>query len=323
MLLIEAQRRAAAVLARHLPEAAAPVVLNARNPDQESHVFRAALAPQGSVIVKVAAPGRLAAQFDRLSAVHPQMQDGLYRVPRPILHDAALGVMLMEDAWGRSGESLWQEGPSGIARVLAAAGGWLGRYHRLSAAEAGFNPDPHLNWLSKLLDSPRPPDQPIPARPALEAHLPGLQAMADQARNQPVLRCITHRDFHLGNLLVRKHGRTYGIDMENTRRDEGLRDLLHLLCDAARLAADPAEALAAGPALRRAYGRSPAAEPVRRFFQAAVALTLWAGLSGRQGALAPRAAQRLLLAQRLLESGDILRLLPENGTEPANPPQAD
>lgn len=286
----------------------APHALNLSDPDQESYVFRTDLGDQGSVIAKVAAPGRLAAQFARLSKTYPKMRSGQFRVPKPLSYDADSGVLLMEDAWGMAAESVWRNEGKGRARVLAAAGGWLARYHGLTGARAAFNPDPHLNWLGKSLTAHHDGHRRIPQIRALSDHLPALETLSERARAATSLRCITHRDFHLRNLLIRKQDRAYGIDMENAARDEAMRDLLFFLADTARASLQPPtpETLhETAAALRAAYGQSPADPDARAFFQHAFALNLWAGLDNAHTQLSAKQQRSLETAQALLACGDL------------------
>jgi aminoglycoside/choline kinase family phosphotransferase len=323
MLLREALMRAEAVLSAYAPGSGSLKALNAHDPEQESFVFRAALVPSGSVIAKVAAPGRLAAQFARLQASHPRLRTGLYRVPEPYSYNAESGVLLMEDAWGMAAESIWRNDRAGPARVTAAAGGWLARYHGLTAARHVFNPDPHLNWLRKSLVAHDDGQRHIPDYAQLVAHLPALERLAEAARKATSLRAITHRDFHLRNLLIRKQGRTYGIDMENATRDEAMRDLLFFLFDTARCTPDlpslsDMRRTAAG--LRRAYGHSLADPAARLFFQHSFALNHWAGLDEDVTGLSQGKRRSLQIAQTLLTCDDLLADPPDEESAASPPP---
>lgn len=300
-----------------LSPVSAPRALNLSDADQESFVFRNDLGDQGSVIAKVAAPGRLAAQFARLTKTYPKMRSGQFRVPKPLSYDAESGVLLMEDAWGMAAESLWRNEGRGRTRVLSTAGGWLARYHGLSATPAAFNPDPHLNWLGKSLTAHHDGHRRIPEIRALSDHLPRLETLSEAARTATSLRCITHRDFHLRNLLIRKQDRAYGIDMENAARDEAMRDLLFFLADTARASPQPPtpETLhETAAALRAAYGQSPADPAARAFFQHAFALNLWAGLDDSRMGLSAKLQRSLETAQALLACGDLF-------ADPAQPNQ--
>jgi hypothetical protein len=307
MRLDDALARVQAAIAPLFP-VSPPRPLNLNIPDQESFVFRNDLGENGSIIAKVAAPGRLAAQFDRLQKTHSQMRNGQFRVPKPISYDEDTGVLLLEDAWGMAAESLWLNGARGPARVLATAGGWLARYHALSASQAPFNPDPHLSWLGKSLIAHQDGHRRIPQVRALTAHLPELEIRAERARAATSLRCVTHRDFHLRNLLIRKNDRAYGIDMENAARDEAMRDMLFFLADTARATPEPPTPAAlhhTARALRQAYGGNPADPAARLFFQHAFALNLWAGLHESPVGLSPKQHRGLQTAQALLACDDL------------------
>jgi aminoglycoside phosphotransferase (APT) family kinase protein len=199
------------------------------------------------------------------------------------------------------------QGVDPALRVLDSAGAWIARFHGLTAAQTGFNPDPHVNWIRKSIAAHKSGARQITDCDGLRALLPDLDALADKARGALVRRAITHRDFHLRNLLLRKHGRTYGIDFENAARDECLRDLLFFLCDCAKVqTAAPSQASlrADATALLRAYGQPLADPAVRRFFQLAFAMATWAGFDDR---LPPGPKRRRTVEViRLLASADDL-----------------
>ena len=274
-------------------------------------VIRARLGDDHYVVAKLSAPALLAPYANRLIAVHPQMAQGRNRVPEPLFYDAEQGLILMEDTWGQRADALFLKGDAAAERVLQAAGAWIARFHATSQTQAAFNPDPHLNWIGKAITAHKSGARLIPDCDGLRALLPELEARAEAARGAMVLRSITHRDFHLGNLLIRKQGRTYGIDFENAARDENLRDLLFFLCDCAKLhlsSPTPESLHAMAQSLRQAYGRSPAAAPVRRFFQLAFAMAAWADLD----AAAPPGPKR----RRAFE---VIRLLTQAGDVFADP----
>ena len=90
-----------------------------------------------------------------------------------------------------------------------------------------------------------------------------LTALADQAAGRPALQAVTHRDLHLGNLILRGNGLTYGLDFENSRPDVALRDPLMLLLDAALKGGIEAQDL---PGMARAFGLPPSPDPAPVLF---------------------------------------------------------
>jgi Phosphotransferase enzyme family len=282
MQIETAQDRVLTALVAHYP-GTRPVLdmLNAARPGHPAFVFRADLGDGRSVIAKLTTPALLAPYATRLIAVHPFMAEGRFRVPEPLLYLDAMGLLLMEDSWGMQADALLLQGDAAAERALQAGAGWIARFHAISQARTGFNPDPHINWLEKSIALHDREERLIPDIADLRAHLPELRRMAEAARGAMVRRAITHRDFHLRNLMIRKQGRVFGIDFENGLRDETLRDLLSFLVDSAKVRQqDPSASnlhLAARQ-MRLAYGREPAAQPVRVFFQRCFALAGWAAL---------------------------------------------
>ncbi len=285
MTINAAQSLVLAVLAQRYPDAAPELeTLNAGRPGHPALVLRAKLGVDHYVVAKLTEPSLLAPYATRLIAVHPDMAQGRYRVPEPLFYNAEQGLLLMEDTWGQQADLLLLQGVEPARRVLDSAGAWIARFHGLTAAQTGFNPDPHVNWIRKSIAAHKSGARQITDCDGLRALLPDLDALADKARGALVRRAITHRDFHLRNLLLRKHGRTYGIDFENAARDECLRDLLFFLCDCAKVqTAAPSQASlrADATALLRAYGQPLADPAVRRFFQLAFAMATWAGFDDR------------------------------------------
>ena len=306
--LAEARARALAALRRQYGGAPGLTLLNPSAPEQASFVFRADLGDQAAVVVKIGDPARLAQAAGRLAEAYPQMNDGRYRVPQVLAHDAAQGLLMMEDARGQSAQSLWSTGPAGAARVLASAGAWIARFHKPTRHMGVFNPDPHLNWLHKQVANHLAQTHKIPDFAAFQAGFVQLTIEAEAVRGQPILRCVTHRDFHLRNLLIRNLGRTYGIDFENSNRDEALRDLLFFTADAAKLqshAPTPQTLRAIALPLRAAYAHPLGNPASRRVFQTAFALAGWASLDASDTALGPNRARALAVMQAVANSDDL------------------
>lgn len=285
-------------------------VLNRHSEDQTAFVFRAKRADQPSLIARLAAdPARIADQAAYQAAVHARMGSGRFRVPGVIGFDAGRAVLLMEDGWGQRAETLWCKGGSAALRAMRAGGAWLARFHGLTGRYLAFNPDPHLNWLRKTLS--KDDIDRIPDLGRLQAAIPDLEALGEAARGQPSLRCVTHRDFHLRNLIVRRNDHVYGLDFENQRRDDAVRDQIAFLTDALRCRPGPIDVdgmHAAAVSFLEAYGKPTAAPEVCRFFQLFQSLSTWAGLDESCAPLGPN-RRRLLHALQAM-SGPVCLLTP-------------
>ncbi len=272
-----------------------------------SFVFRAT-GPSGHLIVKIGDPAAIAHAVACNAAAYPGMRDGRFRVPQICAHDAAAGVIVMEDARGQSAQNLYLSGSAGAARALKTAGGWIARFHKPTAHMAAFNPDPHLNWLQKQHAAHVSGTRVIPDFDAFAARLAQFAQECPTARGQPMLRCITHRDFHLRNLLIRNLGRSYGIDFENAKRDEAMRDMLFFAADAAKIAPAPPTAPAVraiAAAMRAAYNRPLGAKISRQMFQTGFALAGWASLDTAQSPLGPNRARALAVMRILAATDDV------------------
>ena len=292
------------------------ILLNPTAAQQASFVFRAGpgvAAVSGdvaaeNVIIKIADPASIALAAARLAEVYPTMSAGRYRVPWLLAHDEAKGFMVMEDGRGQAAQRLYLSGAAGAAKAVAAAGGWLARFHKPTCHMGAFNPDPHLNWLHAQSAAHLDQSRHIPEFHAFQQALTQLDTDAATARGQPVLRCVTHRDFHLRNLLIRNLGRCYGIDFENAKRDEALRDLLFFTADAAKVAPAPptADSLRAiAQPLRTHYARTLGAAISRRVFQTAFALAGWASLNTAAAPLGPNRERTLAVMQTMATTDDL------------------
>lgn len=277
--------------------------LNRQSEDQAAFVFRATRAGEPSLIARLSAdPGQIADQAAYQASVHARMGAGAGRflVPAVTGFDAGRAILLMEDGWGQRAETLWHKGGAAALRAMRAGGAWLARFHGLTGRKVGFNPDPHLNWLRKTLSS-GDPDR-IPDLGRLQAALPELDALAESARGQPSLRCVTHRDFHLRNLVVRRNDHVYGLDFENQRRDDAVRDQVTFLTDALRCMPGPIDIAAMHPAavtFLEAYGKPAAAPSVARFFQRFQSLSTWAGFDESSAPLGPNRLRSLRALQAM------------------------
>ncbi|WP_415183769.1 phosphotransferase family protein [Phaeovulum sp.] len=269
-----------------------------------------------SLIVKLlpATPegrAKLTREFARQSVASAAMNGTDLRVPRPMWLGDTLAAAIYEDAGGKTLSQLWAglATPADGAPLLHAAGRWLRAYHTLSARAAPFSPAPHLNWLLKGVAAHRAGQRTIPEFTRLEAQIPALHALAKASHGQPNTRAITHRDFHLRNLIQRRSGQTFGFDFENDAEDEALRDSAFLLNDALihwpGPCPDPADFAPAMAGFHAGYGAPAAAPAVCAFFQKFAALNAWAKL-GTQPASGPARRRRLACLIALAETGQAL-----------------
>ena len=281
----EAEPRAAAALrAMGLRDTLRPLRPDA--PPGQAQLFRA-----GALLVKVYSPeaaDRALRQATRQQALAEAMADGPHRVP-PVLY-AADATLVMPWIDGTDLATLHGRGTD----TGTLAGRWLDRFHGLSRRRFPFRPTGHVNWLDRLVGQAQAGDRTIPDLPAFTDAVRRTQAMADAARKQKATRAVTHRDMTLSNLL-HDGSVTWGIDVENTREDEPLRDLFTLALDLATLP------VPRGPGtLVAAYGDTHTAPPVHAFLQRCFCHWVWANTPP---APSRRQAARLAAARSHLETG--------------------
>ncbi len=233
-------------------------------------MFRARPQNTGQVIVVKVGDNRhaLARQFRRQRQAFLAMPEG--NIPRPYFLDPDLAVMGMQNIPGRSFRSLWSEEAG--ADLATRAGVWLAAFHRTSLEMRPIDTAPMLRWLGPI------------ARPELpSAHLAGL---AKAAEGVPTPHAVIHGDFHAGNLILARDGRTVGFDFQNIKPNLCLRDVFFFLTDAALHGPAPTEAFLAG------YGALEHAPAVLRFLDAYLA-TAAAARAMRSGPVGPRMQARL------------------------------
>ncbi|MDO6584626.1 aminoglycoside phosphotransferase family protein [Salipiger sp. 1_MG-2023] len=250
------------------------------DPGAAAHVLCAA-SPDRLLVVKVYAPGasdKAQAQFARQQSVTKALP-GI--APEVLFFDDALRVLGMRYIDGPTLAALWPRlAPAARLMRLEQAGRWLSRFHGLSMAAHPFRPRGPLDWLAKLVESHRSGLREIPEFPIFERHVAELESFFPLVRGRPSQRAILHRDMHLSNLLAAPGG-LVGLDFENTRADEPLRDLVWLLIDAMARSDPEQYAHIPGAALARGYGALMAEPAVMIFIQRMVALGIWAATPAR------------------------------------------
>lgn len=231
-------------------------------------VFRAE--PMGAgraVVVKVGANrAAVARQFRRQRQVWRALKDTGHRVPRAMMLDADLPVMIMEHIAGQSLRALWS--PPVLADVTLRAGAWLAGFHGISAAQRALETAPMLRWLDTLMSEP------------LAAARVRLGALATEAEGQAATYAVIHGDFHNANVMLTPGGDIVGIDFENAKPNLILRDIFLFLTDTGGVGG-PAPL----PAFMAGYGALDMPRAVLRFVDgylatAAAARALNSGQSG-------------------------------------------
>ncbi len=244
-------------------------------------------------VIKVWGPGNAAAaarQAARQAEVARLMPQGHLRVPRVLTFDAASCALLMQDAGGPDLRRALPDMPDAAAEsALSRAAAWLQAFHALSIRAHPFRPAGHAAWLRRLVADAESGHRAMPDVAEFRSQALALEATAMALRGAPSRRCASHRDLTLGNLLTGGDDTLWGIDFENDREDELLRDRVSLALDAlcfAPFGHDRGRVLAT--LARGRTDRDPIG-PADLFLQRAFCLGVWARTprqpSRRQAAL--------------------------------------
>ena len=234
-------------------------------------VFCAAT-PHRRIAVKVYAPasaGKARAQADRQRVV---AQAGI--APEVLFFDDARLVLGMAYLDAPNLRALWPH-RCGSARLglLTASGRWLRRLHDLEAQPHPFRPKGHVSWMERVLGWHADGSRTYPDAEDFAAKTEELTAMAPALRGLPAWRAVTHRDLHLSNLLATPEV-VVGVDYENAKHDEPLRDLVTLLIDAMAEAGEHTPRPMAS-ALSKGYGACEIPPEAVLFLQRTFALGEW------------------------------------------------
>lgn len=237
----------------------------------ETWVFRAQGTPEPAVVKLWSEPlaARAAAQAARQAEVAAALDTGPYRAPAVLRFDPDRRALIMQDAGGPDFcTRLETEAPG---TVLADAGRWLRAFHDLTAEPRIFWPRGQVNWIKGLIaavaDGQR---QPLDPQGFLAAAR-GLTGQRAMARGLPATRAVTHRDLTLANLVAGPGRTVWGIDFENVRADEPMRDVFSLALDALSRGVPEADL----KALADAYADTRTAPQVRLFLQLCFAISVW------------------------------------------------
>ncbi|MBY6161446.1 aminoglycoside phosphotransferase family protein [Mameliella alba] len=220
---------------------------------------------------------------------------GPYRASGVLWFEA--GVMVMEDVCGPDFRRRLETDTA--EEVLRDAGHWLAAFHGLTLRRRTFWPKGQVNWLSRISaevnGGTRTPPRPAGFVKAAQA----VASMRAKVRGLPATRAVTHRDLTLSNLVHGPGNNTWGIDFENAKEDEPLRDVFSLALDALCETGETAPLAA----LRQGYGDEVTAPAVRLFLQRCFALGVWANTPPDPTA---HQAQRWTCARQILDSSDPL-----------------
>jgi len=239
-------------------------------------------------------------QQARQAEVAKCMAQGPYRVPPILKADLENGVLEMPWIGGASLADVILKGdPCSVAK---RAGEWLATHHALSQRKWPFQPRGHVNWLNRLIEESVTGMRTIPDSAAFSASARATQEKAWAARGQKGRKAITHRDMTLANLIW-DGDVVWGIDFENAREDEPLRDLFTLALDILTLVPDRYDTSSVLIALKQAYGDGHTAPAVRHALQDCFCLWVWANTP-----LAPSRRQRARwsIARDLLTSDHLV-----------------
>jgi hypothetical protein len=292
MILAEdAARQANKALSRLRPNSEFVLTsLKTTSKRRKSWVFRCKLKNENwSVICKTGAKseeGRktLRNQMQRLKDARQNMADPRFQVPEPIWFYPNLCVLIMEDVRGEplTKRLIETERIADFSEDFIKAGQWISSYQASTMKTVGFDPTPHVNWLLRAIHGCENGSRHIPDFESFLNLFERLQQLAGKVKGLPARRCITHRDCHLGNILFRKNGDTFGIDFENKREDDALRDIFFYFFDFVfkwpERVAETSEFNSVKTAILNGYGDTVTAPEVYNFFQAFSALNVWSNV---------------------------------------------
>ncbi len=280
----------------------------------EALVFQCKARGHPPLVCKVCIPddrgkAKMDAQHDLLGRLQGLLNASPYRVPSPVFFSAENHAFLMEYV---SGETLHQKLSAArdlpaVAPWLLLAGRWLQHFHKIDQAVAAFHPRRYLNTLAQI---ERLAGDELPLQPEFSAAYDQLAVTGRRARGKPMLRCMIHGDFHTRNLIFGSDGHSYGIDFENRKQDDALRDVMTLLLDVILRwngTDEPNVAFeGAATAFWNGYGDTVSDPAITLFFQRYAALTLWAKLRIRPGATSYQARLRKLNRLRWLATSSLV-----------------
>ena len=259
----------------------------------DTWVFRCKLRGKNSTFVcKLSTPdaagrAKILNQYQRLKSTNAAMKDPLLTTPQALAFVEKDCALIMEYVKGDSLQNLLPHfaNLTEASTHLQNAGRWISSFQQTTMKPAVFDAKPHMNWLLKKLTQHEEKGMLIVDYDAFMMDFHQLERRAAQAQGLPCTRCVTHRDFHPGNLVFGRKGAVYGIDFENRKEDDALRDVMSFLFDFAikwpvhTMAFDSFQTAAA--VFRKGYADHVTAPEVFEFFQKFSALNGWSGLESR------------------------------------------
>lgn len=259
----------------------------------DTWVFRCKVRGKKSTFVcKLSTPdtagrAKILNQYERLKSTNADLKDPLLTTPQALAFVEKHCALIMDYARGDSLQHLLPHFSdiSEASAPLRNAGRWISSFQHSTLKPATFDAKPHMNWLLQKLKRHEEKLLVIPDYDAFMVDFRELEQCAAQSQGLPSTRCVTHRDFHLGNLLFGRKGAVYGIDFENQKQDDALRDVMSFLFDFAikwPAQATPFESFqTAAAVLWQGYADHSTAPAVFEFFQKFSALNGWSGLNNR------------------------------------------
>ncbi|MDZ4313027.1 MAG: aminoglycoside phosphotransferase family protein [Cypionkella sp.] len=260
----------------------------------DTWVFRCKLRGKNTTFVcKLSTPdaqgrAKISNQYDRLKSTHANLKNPLLTTPQALAFVENECALIMEHVKGDSLQHLLPQFSdiSEASPYLRQAGRWISSFQQSTMKSAAFDAKPHMNWLMKKLERHQEKSIVIPDYDAFMVHFHQLEQRAAEAQARPSLRCVTHRDFHLGNLIFGRKGLVYGIDFENKKEDDALRDVVSFLFDFMMKWRGNAPGIAgfqtAAAGFWEGYADHSTAPTVLEFFQKFSALNGWSGLEARK-----------------------------------------
>jgi tRNA A-37 threonylcarbamoyl transferase component Bud32 len=210
-----------------LPEARGLKLDKCLKTSPEADVFSGTFQGRDVVVKRATGEGaveRASAQSDELYTQHPQMKDGDFRVPEPILTRPDRGLVIMEKASGMRLDQAILKAPGQRDEILAQAGEWLAHYTRGRKVEDNFGGGYWIKVRRKALDEM--------TASADKTRITRLIEMMETERNRigplPITRARSHGDFVTLNLMI--DGDTiWGVDIQNSHWLALAKDLARFL----------------------------------------------------------------------------------------------
>jgi len=233
----EAHGLAVDTLSRCFPDTdfiVAPVKFDA--PPKDTIVFRAKQKGQNiSYICKVAddteaARAKLTQHVKAQQSAAEYMTGSTFRVPTILAFEPDLRCFVQEDVKGEMLGHVIRDKDTFEPRLKAVlrAVGWISAFHSGTAQSGTFDPDPYMDWLGGI-DFETCFDAEL-----TQGMLSRLSTLAAESRGKTARYCVTHRDLHASQFMLRGNGTVYALDFEYLETELAVRDLHHFWAHIAR-----------------------------------------------------------------------------------------